>query len=408
MRSPYNPLRWCIVKQGQGWLSLVQNDSILDKSVESLSDSPEPLAEIRVLTPISIIVPTYKEVESLPHLLDRIESLRVIHDLTLEVLIMDDNSNDGSVEYVQRSGYDWARIVVREGQRGLSPAVLDGLRLARHPVVIVMDADLSHPPEKIPDMVLALASGQEFVIGSRYVAGGGTDDDWGFFRWLNSRVATVLARTLTDTHDPMAGFFAFRRVELEKARYLNPIGYKIGLELIVKCNLANVGEVPIQFVDRRFGQSKLTFKEQVRYLLHLRRLYIYKFAYLSSAVQFAVVGLSGVVVNLAIISALVALSVPDALAVAVGIAVSVITNFLLNRWFTFSYARNRPIGKQFVGFVLASATGAAVNFVVTLLASTRWPGLPIQVAALCGIAAGMVLNYLANQFLIFRRKMYND
>jgi dolichol-phosphate mannosyltransferase len=376
--------------------------------MESRSDSPENLAAIRVLTPISIIVPTYKEVESLPHLLDRIESLRAVHDLTLEVLIMDDNSNDGSVEYVERSGYDWAKIIVREGPRGLSPAVLDGLRLARYPVVFVMDADLSHPPEKIPDMVLALASGQQFVIGSRYVAGGGTDDDWGFFRWLNSRVATVLARPLTDAHDPMAGFFAFRRAELEKARYLNPIGYKIGLELIVKCNLENVGEVPIQFVDRKFGQSKLSLKEQLRYLQHLRRLYIYKFAYLSSAVQFAMVGLSGVVVNLAIISALVPLGVPRLLAVAAGIAVSVVTNFLLNRRFTFSYARTDPIARQFAGFVVASAAGAAVNFGVTFLTSARWPSLPIQVAALCGIAAGMVLNYLANQFLNFRRRMYND
>jgi dolichol-phosphate mannosyltransferase len=341
-------------------------------------------------------------------LLDRIESLRVVHDLTLEVLIMDDQSNDGSVEYVQGSGYDWARVVVREGPRGLSPAVLDGLKLARYPVVVVMDADLSHPPEKIPDMVLALASGQQFVIGSRYVAGGGTDDDWGFFRWLNSQVATVLARPLTDAHDPMAGFFAFRRAELERARYLNPIGYKIGLELIVKCDLDNVGEVPIQFVDRKFGQSKLSFKEQLRYIQHLRRLYIYKFAYLSSAVQFAMVGLSGVVVNLAILSVLVALHVPDSLAVAAGIGVSVVTNFFLNRRFTFAYARSGSIRKQFVGFALASAAGAGLNFVVTRLVSTRWPSLPIQGAALCGIAAGMVLNYLANQFLNFRRKMYHE
>ncbi len=214
-------------------------------------------------------------------------------------------------------------MVVRDGERGLSPAVLDGIRQVNYPVVVVMDADLSHPPEKIPDMILALASGQEFVIGSRYVPGGGTDDEWGFFRWLNSRVATLLARPLTDAHDPMAGFFAFRRSEIDKARYLNPIGYKIGLELIVKCGLENVGEVPIQFIDRRFGQSKLSFKEQLRYLQHLRRLYIYKFAYMSSAVQFAAIGISGVFVNLIILTILVRLGVLPPIAVAVGIGVSV-------------------------------------------------------------------------------------
>ena len=232
-------------------------------AVASHPESDDHLATIHVLTPLSIVVPTYKEVDSLPHLLERINALRARHDLELELLIMDDQSNDGSVELVEQSGYDWARIVVRDGPRGLSPAVLDGLRLARHPVVVVMDADLSHPPEKIPAMILALASGQQFVIGSRYVPGGSTDDEWGFFRWLNSQVATLLARPLTDARDPMAGFFAFRRDELKKAPYLNPIGYKIGLELIVKCGLENVGEVPIQFTDRRFGQSKLSFKEQL-------------------------------------------------------------------------------------------------------------------------------------------------
>jgi dolichol-phosphate mannosyltransferase len=377
-----------------------------DEVIRTSLESSERLAEIHILTPISIVVPTYKERDSLPHLLDRIEDLRIRHDLMLEVLLMDDRSNDGSVEYVRGSGHDWARIVVRDGPRGLSPAVLDGIRLARHPVVVVMDADLSHPPEKIPDMILSLASGQEFVIGSRYVPGGSTDDDWGFLRWLNSRVATVLARPLTDARDPMAGFFAFRRSELEKARYFNPIGYKIGLELIVKCGIENVGEVPIRFTDRRFGQSKLSFKEQLRYLQHLRRLYIYKFAYTSSALQFAAVGLSGVVVNLAVLSILVALGVPRALGVTAGIAVSVFSNFLLNRRFTFGYARSETIGRQFLGFVAASAAGALVNYMITMSVLPYMPDQSIQVAALCGIVGGMGLNYLANQFLIFRRRMY--
>lgn len=374
--------------------------------IQPTEETSPRLAEIRVLVPISIIVPTYKEVESLPHLLARIETLRSRGDLALEVLIMDDQSNDGSVEYIQSSGYDWVRIIVREGPRGLSPAVLDGLLLAKNPVLVVMDADLSHPPEKIPDMVLALASGQQFVIGSRYVPGGSTDDEWGFFRWLNSRVATLLAYPLTKAHDPMAGFFALRQSELEKARYFNPIGYKIGLELIVKCGLENVGEVPINFIDRRFGQSKLSFKEQLRYLQHLRRLYIYKFAYFSSALQFAAVGVSGVFVNLAVISLLMPLGLRNQVVLAAGIAVSMVTNFLLNRRFTFAYSRGGPIFKQFFHFVLASAAGAAINLATASSISARWPGLSIQVAAICGIASGMIFNYLANQFIVFRHKMH--
>src|SRR5690349_15415001 len=107
-----------------------------------------------------------------------------------------------------------------------------------------MDADLSHPPEALPGMLTKLREGADFVLGSRYVRGGTTSDDWGVLRWLNSRVATWLARPLTSVRDPMSGFFALRRSTFEAGREFNPIGYKIGLELIVKCGCERVVEVP--------------------------------------------------------------------------------------------------------------------------------------------------------------------
>lgn len=367
-----------------------------------------PLAQINVLAPITIIIPTYREAANIPFLLRRLDALRRAFDLRLEVLIMDDGSKDGSVEAVEREGLDWVQIIVREGPRGLGPAVADGLRLARHPVVVVMDADLSHPPEKIPDLVLALEAGQQIAIGSRYVPGGSTDDRWGFFRWLNSRVATLLARPLTSARDPMSGFFAMRRSELEKARTLDPVGYKILLELIVKCGLENVAEIPIHFSDRVHGESKLTIRQQLLYLKHLRRLYIHRFKYVSSAAQFAVVGASGVVVNLTFLTLALWLGARPAIAVAIGIACSVVSNFVLNRRFTFGYARDGNIWRQFGGFVSASAAGMLVNYTVTLYIASRVDSLPLQVAALSGIAAGMTLNYLFNQFLVFRHKMGHD
>ncbi|NJK88451.1 MAG: polyprenol monophosphomannose synthase [Myxococcales bacterium] len=277
------------------------------------------------MTPVSIIVPTYKERENLPHLVERLARLKAAYELELQVLIVDDNSRDGSEEWVRSEAPPWVEVIVRTSNRGLSPSVVDGLKAARHPVLVVMDADLSHPPEKIPDMILALESGQELVIGSRYVPGGTTDDDWGFFRWLNSRVATLLARPFTDAKDPMAGFFALRKRDFERAVHLNPIGYKIGLELIVKCGVENVGEVPIHFSDRLYGKSKLSFKEQVNYLVHLGRLYAFKYATFSSFVQFALVGLSGVFVNLGVLTALLRIGSTQAVALAGGILVSVIT-----------------------------------------------------------------------------------
>jgi len=365
---------------------------------------PSRLAEIRILTAVSIVVPTYRERENLPHLVARIDALKHRYGIDLEVIIMDDDSADGSEEWVRDHAPAWVRIVVRTRNRGLSPAVVDGLRLAKHPVLVVMDADLSHPPEKIPNMVLALESGQQFVIGSRYVPGGSTDDEWGFYRWFNSKIATLLARPFTDVKDPMAGFFALRRSDFVRAEHLNPVGYKIGLELIVKCRIENVGEVPIHFTDRVHGESKLNLKEQLRYLVHLSRLYGFKYATWSAFVQFMVVGASGVVVNLAILTTLLRSGASHHLAIALGIAVSVVTNFLLNRRFTFHYARDASMLSQFIGFCVASSVGAVLNFTAALAVLRGVPMLSPQVAALVGIAAGTGFNFIANRYFVFKAK----
>ncbi|WP_420862189.1 glycosyltransferase [Algirhabdus cladophorae] len=366
----------------------------------------DDLAEIRYTTGISIIVPTYQEVDNIPHILARLDKLRQDYNLTLEVIFSDDNSQDGSAEAVAASGFDWAKILVRTKDRGLSPAVIEGFEAAQYPILVCMDCDLSHPPERIPQMILGLNSGQQFVIGSRYVPGASTDDDWGFLRWLNSIIATMLARPLTKVKDPMSGFFIMRKADFDTVKELNPVGYKIALELIVKCGFQNVGEVPIHFSDRVYGESKLSFKEQLKYIQHLRRLYLHRFANAMYLAQFLVVGASGVAVNLIMLSILLAMGLPDAVCLAGGIGVSVITNFLLNRRFTFSYAKDGNIGKQFVGFVGASAVGACVNFAVSYALRNsifEGSGSGLYLSALCGIAAGMIFNYLGNRYIVFRK-----
>ncbi len=375
---------------------------------EGAADGPDAdLAEIKVLAKLSIIIPTYKEVENIPHILARIDALRRSQDLDCEVLFLDDDSRDGSVEAVASAGFDWARIIVRTANRGLSAAVIDGFRAARFPVLVCMDCDLSHPPEKIPQMVLALSTGQEFVIGSRYVHGASTDDDWGLFRWANSVVATLLARPLTSARDPMSGFFALRKADFDRAEHLNPVGYKIALELIVKCGFGNIAEVPIHFTDRAYGESKLTLKEQLKYVQHLRRLYIHKFANAMYFLQFMIVGATGVVVNLGVLSLLHALGSSEPVALAGGIGVSVLTNFVMNRRSTFSYARERPMLKQLAGFIGASAIGMVVNYLVALyLRAGVLADVPyaLQLSAVGGIACGMIFNFLGNRYVVFRQR----
>jgi dolichol-phosphate mannosyltransferase len=353
-------------------------------------------------TRVTIVVPTYKEVESLPHLIDRVASVREAHGLDIDMLIMDDDSRDGSAELVAARPESWVKLVVRTSDRGLSPAVLDGLRQARGDVLVCMDADLSHPPEALPEIISKLNDGADFVVGSRYVAGGSTSDDWGVLRWLNSRIATLFARPLTSVRDPMAGFFGLKRSTFERGTQLNPIGYKIGLELIVKCGCERVVEIPIHFEDRRFGESKLTFKQQLLYLQHLRRLYIFKYGAWTQLAQFLFVGGMGTVVNLVALTLFIKMGMPVRAGVAAAIFASMCFNFVLNRRFSFSAARHRAWPRQFVSFIAASSVGALINYGVTVVLLHRIPDMRPQMAALIGIAIGTGFNFAASRYLVFR------
>jgi dolichol-phosphate mannosyltransferase len=251
-------------------------------------------------------------------------------------------------------------------------------------------------------MLAKLDGGADFVIGSRYVAGGTTSDDWGVLRWLNSRVATLMARPLTDVRDPMAGFFALRRSTFERGAELNPIGYKIGLELIVKCRCEKVVEIPIHFEDRVYGESKLTLKQQLLYIKHLRRLYIFKYGAWSQLMQFLFVGGMGTIVNLIALTLLLKVGVGMRFAVAAAIFTSMCFNFVLNRRFSFSAARHRAWPRQFVKFVAASSIGALINYGVTVFLIHRLPELRPQLAAVLGIAIGTGFNFAASRYLVFR------
>ena len=227
---------------------------------------------------VSIIVPTYREVENVSVLIDRVKSVASAHGWDIEMLIVDDRSDDGTASVVEALGEgDWLRVIIRDGERSLSWAVIEGLRRATHDTLVVMDADLSHPPEAIPRLVEALREpGVDFVFGSRFVRGGATDPGWTAARRLNSLVARLLARPLISLRDPTSGFFALSRARFLAADELAPIGYKIGLELLVKCGCRNIREVPIRFSVRLNGKTKLGLTQRLQYIEHLRRLWAYR------------------------------------------------------------------------------------------------------------------------------------
>ena len=232
--------------------------------------------------PTTIIVPTYNERENLAPLATRI--FAACDRASTRLLIIDDNSPDATADEARRLSRDFpVDVHVRTAERGLATAVIEGLRRAAGDVLVVMDADLSHPPESIPALVRALDNPRvQMAIGSRFVPGGRVDLHWPLHRRLNSLAGRLMARPLTSVRDMMSGFFAVRRRDLDLAR-LRPIGYKIALELIVRHRWRNVVEIPITFSDRKAGVTKLGTAEQLRYLRHLARLYACALSRLSRA-----------------------------------------------------------------------------------------------------------------------------
>jgi dolichol-phosphate mannosyltransferase len=228
---------------------------------------------------VSIIIPTLRECASLAVLLPRLFKISEEANLNAEVVVVDDESDDGTDLLCAELAIKYPlRLVTRRGERGLATAVLRGLAESTGEICAVMDADGSHPPEVIPALVDAARSPFcDVAIGSRYVDGGSTDDGWSTFRRANSRAATLLARGLTRAADPMAGFFAIKRSRLRRAKKLSPVGYKILLEIIVRCDCRRIAEIPIHFQDRALGTSKLSAKQQWLYLKHLAQLYIARY-----------------------------------------------------------------------------------------------------------------------------------
>ncbi len=240
---------------------------------------------------VSLIIPTLNEAANLTPLAERIDA--AMRGRRYEVLIIDDNSRDNTSTVCEQLSRRFPlRLVVRlHPKDGLSGAVLHGMAQARGKILVVMDADLQHPPEKLSEIVFPLERNEaDFVIGSRYVKGGSIEAGWSPYRAINSWVATVLARPFAGkVRDPMSGFIALRRADYQQAKRLTPLGYKIGLELLCKTKAKRVLEVPIHFSKRAAGESKLSLKEQFRYLEHLSRLYDFSYPRLSPMLKFLIV-----------------------------------------------------------------------------------------------------------------------
>jgi dolichol-phosphate mannosyltransferase len=222
----------------------------------------------------SIVIPTYNEAGGIERLIEAVDAVFKTNNLDGEMIVVDDNSPDGTGAIVDRLAERYpVRCLHRPGKMGLSSGVIDGWKFARpeSEAVGAMDADFSHDPKVITQMVRALENGYDLAIGSRYVLGGGIEN-WPWRRKITSRVAIALAKPLTRILDITSGFFLVRRTALDGVE-LDPIGFKIGLEVIAKARYRKAIEVPYVFTDRVAGSSKLNQGEILNYLRQLGRIY---------------------------------------------------------------------------------------------------------------------------------------
>jgi len=348
---------------------------------------------------VSIIVPTYNERENLPVLVERID--KVLRDkYNYEVIVVDDNSPDGTWEValgLSLKGYP-VKLIRRPGKLGLGTAVLDGLRKASGVYIVVMDADLQHPPEVLPKLLdKALKEKADIVVASRYTQGGRVEG-WGFIRKIISKGATLIAKILLPqarrTSDPMSGYFLFRR-EIVEGIELNPLGYKILLEILVKAKYSKIVDVPYVFRRRLYGESKLGIGEMWKYIKHVLRLSEYR------PIKFAIVGASGVIVNEGVLYLTLNTGFNEAVAGIIAIEASILSNFTLNDLWTFRSRRRGSLLWRLMKYHLSVALGAIVMY-STYLILALLIGLSPYLSMLIGILLGFITNYLLSEVIVWK------
>lgn len=369
-----------------------------------------------IMKKISIIVPTYKEAENIPVLCSSIHKI-ISKNYKYEIIIVDDNSQDGTDKAVAALKKKKINVTlkVRTKEKGLSSAVIAGFEMACGDVFVCMDSDLSHPVEAIPEMVEKIfEDGADFVIGSRNIPGGSADS-FNIYRKLNAFIARMAALPFAKISDPMAGFFCFpRKIYTKKVRSeLSPIGWKICLEILIKANPSKIAEVPIKFEERLYGESKLSIKEQLNYIKHLRRLFIYKYRTLSEFITYGFIGGIGAIIDLTIVSIsynLLAFRVhihhtfAYGSAWIIGFVVAGTSILFLNKYFNCNKAKKKTISGQYTLFVLTFILGFSINYLVSMLLfiNVSFFHYHYILTTIIGILTGVLINFTGCKSIVFK------
>lgn len=301
---------------------------------------------------LSLVLPTYNEGENIQEIVKVLsELLDGVIPERYELIVVDDDSPDCTWKIASEllPDYPQLKVMRRENERGLSTAVIRGWQVARGEILGVIDADLQHPPEILLQLLQKMEEGADLAIASRHVEGGGVSE-WSAVRRFLSRGAQllgllILPEVIGRLSDPMSGYFMLRRRAIAGKR-LSPVGYKILIEVAARGRVRWLAEAGYVFQERQAGESKVTWRQYVEYLQHLLRL---RLSLSARFIQFCLVGLSGVVVDMGL---LYLLSDPSTLAWPltrskfIAAELAIINNFLWNDLWTFGDIARRQPGKR--------------------------------------------------------------
>lgn len=317
--------------------------------------------------------------------------------------------------------YPQLRVMRRQQEKGLSTAVIRGWQASQGEILGVIDGDLQHPPETLINMLNEMQNGVDLVVASRHIEGGGVSD-WGFIRRLLSRGAQmlgliILPNVIGRVSDPMSGYFMVRRSAIANC-LMNPLGYKILIEVLGRGSVGKVAEVGYVFQERKEGESKVTWRQYVDYIMHLLRLRsrgrISRIRErlrvpINRFLKFGIVGFSGVFVDMAILYLL-----SDASTLHWGLTrskiisseVAVINNFLWNDLWTFSDISSHQKGwqkriKRFLKFNFICLFGMGLNLII-LNVLYNYAHINQYIANLIAIAIVTIWNFWFNLKLSWR------
>ena len=361
---------------------------------------------------VVIIVPTYNErgniVALITALQTQFEKLR--HEM--HVLVVDDNSPDGTADLVRQAMQQYANVHLITGTKaGLGAAYIRGMQHALRELgadaVFEMDADFSHDPADVPRLLAVLESSADFVIGSRHVQGGSIPAEWSIWRKWNSIGGNWVARYVAGLYgirDCTAGFRAISATILRQIDFaaLRVKGYAFQVALLHQAVTlgARVEEVPVNFVDRKLGSSKLGLRDIIEFILNA---WWIRLRALRTFIRFALVGASGTLVNLGAFDLLLHTGLNKFVSSPLAIEVSIVWNFFLNNSWTFGDRKTRDrTSIRGLKFNLVSLVSLGVSFTTFVALSLLAPRLSPLLSQLAGIIPAVFVNYFLNSYWTFR------